>query len=169
MKHLPLITTLAISTAGPAAADVFVRFIEGAPKDRFEIVSDTGVCTDSALEFVLDLTGSAGKLIFDVTERGAGVEVYQPFELVTGVQRVIGTPKVADGDKMLSMVLDRMPAGSEVAFTIDVDDTIGAREITVARSEIVGARAVLRSGGVEASATFDESATAQVNWADCPA
>ena len=161
---------LILSVAATAAsADFSARFVEGAPKDTFRLQNGGVDCIDGPLSVEFDLTGSAGKLIFDVTEQGAGVEVFQPFELVAGKDKVVSASPVADGDKALRLDLSALPAGAEVAFTIDVDDTIGAREITVGRSEIVGATVTLTAGDTEARAVFDETATAQINWPDCPA
>lgn len=166
--RLSAITTLIIAfTASAVQADLDVRFIEGAPKDRFVISSATGLCAGEAASITIDLGPSAGKLIFDVTGAGAGVEVFQPFELVSGGGQVIEAPKVADGDTRLTLLVSDLEPGGEVAFTIDVDDTINAREITVSRSEITGAQAMISVGDVEATGTFDESAQAKVPWKGC--
>jgi len=66
-----------------AKTTIEVRFIESAPKDRF-IIKNIGECNLSEFTFSIDLTESVGKLIFDTTEAGAGVEVFQPFEIVSG-------------------------------------------------------------------------------------
>ncbi len=166
--RLPTITaSFLASIATTAEADLDVRFIEGAPKDRFVISSATGLCTDEAAAITVDLGPSAGKLIFDVTGAGAGVEVFQPFDLVSGGDQVIEAPKVVDGDTRVTLLVSDLAPGAEVAFTIDVDDTINAREITVSRSEITGAQAMIAVGGVEATGTFDESARAKVPWSGC--
>ena len=80
MRSLVLCLSL---IAMPAAADIRVDFIEGAPKDRFEI-ANTATCALGAVEVVIDLSGSAGALVFDTEEAGQGVEVFQPFALVDG-------------------------------------------------------------------------------------
>jgi len=167
MRLLAIAATATAFTATTAHADLDVRFIEGAPKDRFVISSATGLCADEAAAITVDLGPSAGKLIFDVTDAGAGVEVFQPFELVTGGEQVIEAPEVADGDTRVTLLVSDLAPGAEVAFTIDVDDTINAREITVSRSEITGAMAMLAVGGVEVTGTFDESARAKVPWSGC--
>jgi hypothetical protein len=99
-------------------------------------------------------------LVFDVTDQGAGVEVYQPFELVAGADTVSTLPEVADGDTSVTLALVGLTAGKDVAFTIDVDDTINAREITVTDSEIEGATVEVLQGTAGAQAVFGENATA---------
>ena len=150
--------------AGAAFADLSVRFIEGAPKDRFVISSASGGCSMAPLSITVDLAGSAGGLIFDVTEQGAGVEVFQPFELVAGADLVLGNPVVSDGDRSVTLQLASLPANAEVAFTIDVDDTINARQITVTDSEIKGARLLMTSDTSDAEAVFENDAAARMDW-----
>ena len=161
MKALILSALLA---TGPAFADVSVTFSEGAPVDRFTF-SPEGGCPIGAVDLVVDLTGSAGKLIFDTTERGAGVEVYQPFVLVTGAEQVAVAPQVRDGDRAVRLALDSLSA--PLGFTIDVDDTIGAREITVAGGEISGATVTLSLAGEAFTGVFDETARARIALPAC--
>ncbi|MEL7117273.1 MAG: aggregation factor core [Pseudomonadota bacterium] len=150
--------------AAPAAADIRVDFIEGAPKDRF-VILNTSACALDAFRIEIDLTGSAGALVFDTTEAGQGVEVFQPFDLVDGADLVAEVPTVNDGDQMVALALTGLGPDQSVAFTIDVDDTLGAREITVSRSEIVGA--AVRVG--TDVATFDASSVAQLPVTSCAA
>ncbi len=169
MKSTLLIAATSIIGATAATADINVRFIEGAPKDTFRIENAAEACLTGPMSIEVDLTGSAGKLIFDVTGSGAGVEVFQPFELVTGGERVIGSSEVQDGDKTLRLDLSALHGGAVVAFTIDVDDTLGAREITVSQSEIVGAAVTVTASGQSTTGTFNETAVAAVSGLNCPA
>ncbi|MEM6385247.1 MAG: aggregation factor core [Pseudomonadota bacterium] len=150
-----------------AFADVLVRFVEGAPKDRFDIVAGANLCGETPVSVIIDLEGSAGALIFDVSETGAGVEVFQPFELVAGRDHVTSHSPVSDGDTSLRLDLDGLSKGKKVAFTIDVDDTIGAREITVTDAEIAGASVRLEVEGETVEAEFDGDAVASLNWTGC--
>ena len=165
MKSLVFLSALVVATT--AKAEITATFIAGAPKARFVLSSDSGICADTPISVTVDLTGSAGKLIFDVSETGAGVEVFQPFELVAGGDRVTGASRVSDGDKRLTLALNGLPKGADVAFTIDVDDTIGAREITVTDAEIEGAVLRVRSGDRMAEARFESDAVATLDWSDC--
>ncbi len=162
-------TVATLLAATPAVADIQARFIEGAPKDRFVIATEAGVCADGPITFTVDLEGSAGALIFDVTADGAGVEVFQPFELTTGAGSVSGVTPVVDGDTALSLTVDAFPAGAEVSFTIDVDDTVGTREITVSQSEIIGAGIVVSAGGSDLRGVFEDGPSAFVDLPDCAA
>lgn len=153
-------------SASPALADLKVDFIEGAPKDRF-VISNEGKCDFSAGKITIDLATSAGQLIFDVTEQGKGVEVFQPFELVSGSKSMVGLPTVRDGDKVVILNVKELKVGGQIAFTIDVDDTIGAREITVSNAEIEGASAIFESAGKVYSANFGAKAMALIKKISC--
>lgn len=157
---------LAMGLAGPAAADITVRFYEGAPKDRF-VFAIAGACETGPAILGLDLAGSPAGLVFDVTAAGAGVEVFQPFELVSGAAHVTALPQVQDGDTGLNLEVDSLVPGEAIAFTIDLDDTIGAREITVSGSEIAGARALVTVADQFLTGTFDETATATIPFTAC--
>lgn len=149
-------------SASPALADLSMIFVEGAPKDRFEL-RNTGTCPIGALQVALDLTGSAGALIFDTSDRGAGVQVYQPFELVQGADALVQSPVVGDGDKVILLDIQSLAPDQVIAFTIDVDDTLSSRQITVTDSEIEGAQ-VSASGR---SARFGADARARLTMPAC--
>ena len=157
----------ALFSATPASADIAVRFIEGAPKDRFVFEASSTFCAMVPLKITLDLTGSAGALLFDVAQSGAGVEVYQPFEVVAGADVLLGASSVADGDRRLTIELASLQPGKPFAFTIDVDDTLGGREITVAGSEILGAVVSVQAGDETRVSAFDEAAIANIDWSTC--
>lgn len=161
MRYLALSLAL-IAAPLPAFADITARFIEGAPKDRF-VFENTGNCTLEAAKLTLDLSKSAGALVFDVTNAGAGVEVFQPFELVSGADLVRTNAPVRDGDKVLSLEVADMAPGAVIAFTIDVDDTLGNREITVNETEITGSQ-IRIEGDTAGSSTFNGT-TARIDRA----
>ena len=152
----------------PALADVNVKFIEGAPKDKF-ILTNVGICELTGLEVTVDLTGSTSGLIFDVTDSGPGVEVFQPFQVVSGQDLLAGTPNVADGDKSVTLLLKTFGQGQSVAFTIDVDDTSGTREITVSKGEIRGATVTIATSTEKFSGSFDGLSKTSVSIPDCAA
>jgi hypothetical protein len=149
--------------ASPAWADVGIHFIEGAPKDRF-VLTNLSDCTLEEQTIVLDLTPSAGGLIFDVTGLGAGVEVFQPFELIAGAGNLVNVPEVSDGDRVISLSVRQLAPSDEIAFTIDVDDTGGAREITVNSSEMSGATLQVGNGK---PGVFNAENRAVASVADC--
>lgn len=165
LKHLFLTAAVALITA-PVSADMLVQFREGAPTDRF-MFEWVGACALSDVTLTVDLSGSDAGLIFDVTGAGAGVEVFQPFTLVAGADLVSATSGVTDGAQTLSLSATTLLPGAQIAFTIDVDDTIGAREITVSGAEIQGARAQLEVDGVTSSAAFGADAVARIAQNAC--
>ncbi len=121
-------------------ADISVSFREGAPKDRFTI-TNSGVCEYEKLRLRIDLTDSVGKLIFDTTQQGEGVEVFQPFETADSGLSLVGATSVKDGQKLLDIAIETLGPNKSLSFTIDVDDTLTNSElgnIRVSRSEIAG-------------------------------
>ncbi|WP_300032440.1 aggregation factor core [uncultured Roseobacter sp.] len=158
--------TVLILSAQTAAADISVRFVESAPKDRF-VIENTGACALKSAAITLDMAGSAGGLIFDVTGSGAGVEVFQPFDLVAGAEALTELPLVQDGDSALSLSVGTLEPGGQIAFTIDVDDTSEARGIMVSGAEITGAAVRVTEGADTRSAAFDAGATATVAAGAC--
>ena len=149
----PYVALALCLAASPAVADLSIRFDEGAPKDRFSF-ENTGTCPIVNAALLLDLSGSSAGLIFDVTGRGAGVEVFQPLEIVSGSGVLATVPQAKDGDNRIAFEIAEFAPGALMAFTIDVDDTVGAREITVSDSEIVGARVALTANGAASEAVF---------------
>lgn len=166
MRHLSALAVCAF-IGSPALADLNVEFVEGAPKDRF-VVTNSGSCDLEAMRLTLDLSTSEAGVIFDVTGSGAGVEVFQPFEITSGSALLVDTPRITDGDQAVTLHLKRLPRATPVAFTIDVDDTRGQREITVADSEMRGATASVQLASQTVSDTFGEDAVASIRMPECP-
>lgn len=161
MKHLCLVAGL---LGSGASADVVVTFTEGAPADIFTI-EVTDACFDGPMQLVIDLAGSAGGLIFDVQEGGPGTSVYQPFGLVAG--EVTSRSVVSDGDTALDLDLPSLTIDSPVAFTIDLDDTVGTRGTMVSDAEITGAAVRMTRDGETTAGTFGAGATAIIGTAGC--
>jgi hypothetical protein len=156
-----------ISAGIPAEADLVVRFTEGAPKDRFDFVN-AGACPLQQAKITVDLTASRGGLIFDVTETGAGFSVFQPFDVVEGAHALGSLPQVADGDTGLVLEVEALDAGGTIAFTIDVDDTIGSAATLVSEAEISGAGIVIEARDQRISGYFGTDASARVALPPCP-
>ncbi len=161
MKLLALVTCLIGSTA---AADINISFRDGAPVDTFRF-APTDSCLTAQMELFIDLSGSTAGLIFDITDAGAGVEVFQPFVPVAGGDTLISASDVGDGDTGLTLLLSELTA--PFAFTIDLDDTIGQREITVSGAEIAGASVVMTMGDATMAGTFDSTGNAVIKTPDC--
>lgn len=137
-----------------------VTFVESAPKDRFDIIyTATGVFVTG---LHIDLSGSAGNLIFDTAAGGEGVEVFQPFEPEGDVQAVT----VADGADHLDLRLNEMATGQRAGFTIDVDDRQAQSDlgqIRVTGAEIEGAQVVFSlADGTTLEARFDADSRAKI-------
>ena len=108
-------------------------------------------------------------LIFDITDGGPGVEAFQPFQIASGRDLLSETPKVRDGDKSITLQLDKFGQGQLVAFTIDVDDTGGNREITVSNGEIRGTTETVATSTATFSGSFDGSSKTIVSIPGCAA
>jgi len=149
-----------------ALADLRVIFEEGAPKDTFRI-ENTGACDLTGTQVQLDLAGSAGGLIFDVTGSGAGVQVFQPFEIVEGRDALRSVPAVVDGQTRLELDIVSLAPGDAVAFTIDVDDTKGQRATMITGAEIAGAYVAYIRQGAPVRATFSTKSVASLPVKGC--
>ncbi|WP_293449658.1 hypothetical protein [Planktotalea sp.] len=167
MKTLSTFSAIACLLASTSQADVLVRFIEGAPKDRFVISADTNACAGVAKTVTIDLVTSSGGLIFDVTGQGSGVEVFQPFELTSGADKVTKASKLRDGDQVLTLELSQVSKDMPVSFTTDLDDTQAGRQITVSGSEITGAMVNVTQNGKMYVGTFESDARARVATQAC--
>ncbi|MEM8632540.1 MAG: aggregation factor core [Pseudomonadota bacterium] len=156
-----------VAMTSPALADITVRFTESAPKDRFTI-TNTAECALPAGEIAIDLSTAPAGLIFDVSASGAGVEVFQPLEIVEGAETLRSVTAVTDGDERVVLDHAGLPAGGKLSFTIDVDDTRGVElgQIRVSGGEILGATAEL-PGTTDRSATFDRDGLATIETDGC--
>lgn len=166
--NIAVLSALALVFAAPAFADVTVRFVESAPKDSF-IITNEGTCPLGEVEVTVDLGASAAGLIFDVTGAGAGVSVFQPLELVAGQEYLSSIPEVKDGDSLLALSIVGLAPGDRIAFTIDVDDTLGSSETMVSGAEIEGAKAMIVGRGVQVDAEFGRDSIARLPLNACNA
>ena len=160
--------TLLLSTA--SYANLTIRFIESAPKDIF-VIENTSACALSAFTVDINLSNSAGNLIFDTTEVGAGVEVFQPFEVRSGEITLAGEQAVNDGNNQLSVRIERLAPNESASFTIDVDDQLSNSElgqIRVSGSEIQGASArVLINNSGSFMGVFDKRSNLSISLPNC--
>jgi len=161
------------NTPKAAPADpqlISVQFLEGAPKDRFTLINESN-CTFTNALITIDLADTVGKLIFDTTSEGAGVDVFQPFEVVSGGATLVGSASVRDGDHSLSLHVNRFTSGETVAFTIDLDDTLvrsDLGQIRVANSEINGAVVTLSADSITPiQAIFSANAATVLDVMSC--
>ncbi len=160
------LSALILLAATTAHANVQLEFREGAPKDRF-VVSNIGTCDLKNVKVTIDLKNSAGKLIFDVTSTGAGVEVFQPFVIETGRNLLASRPVVVDGQTQVTFDLPSFDAGKKVIASTDVDDTIGQREITVKASEFAGTEISISVNNRTYSTQIKDKPEAIVKIDDC--
>ncbi|MFT6224855.1 MAG: hypothetical protein ACJA1F_002712 [Paracoccaceae bacterium] len=165
-KTVLAVFACSVYLATPAFADIAFSFKEGAPKDRFTI-TNAGGCSIETATIMLDLSKSKSGLIFDVTGNGAGVEVFQPLMMVVGADALRTIPSVEDGDNRIRLDIAQLAAGKEISFTIDVDDTMGGREITVSGSEIEGAQVTFSQNGRIETAIFDSTARGLIKLDTC--
>ena len=162
--------TLLFGLSHQALASLDIRFVESAPKDWFSVTNGSD-CTLESLTLTIDLSASAGKLIFDTTAAGAGVEVFQPFELRDGEVQLVSGATVNDGERTLSVMITNLEPGLSASFTIDVDDTLPQSElgmIRVSGAEIAGGQARLTIGNSpEKNGTFNEKGQLSLALPQC--
>ncbi len=159
---------LGLGSVQSSQANIQIDFLESAPKDRFTIIN-IGECDLSDMDIEIDLTNSFGKLYFDTSAKGAGVEVFQPFESLSENLKASGT--VGDGDTSVSIQVHRLLQDESISFTIDVDDALvnsSLGQIRVARGELAGAQARVKANSAEeVIAAFDANNVAIVLLPAC--
>lgn len=160
------LAAFALFIASPSVADVRIQFVEGAPKDAF-IITNQGTCSIGPAELVIDFAATNAGLIFDVSAAGAGVEVFQPFEITEGADLLTRQPAITDGDQTATLSIATLAPDQEIAFTIDVDDTSGTREITVSDDEIHGAQISLNASGKQTTTVLGANAEAMLTVGGC--
>lgn len=166
MRPIALIAGTVLA-ADAARADLSVRFVEGAPKDRF-IVENLGACPIGSASVTLDLTASRGGLYFDVTAKGAGVSVYQPVEIERGAAFVAEMAPVPDGATSVGLMLRDLPPGEAVVLTTDLDDRTGQGATIVGDAEIAGAAVIIAVQGERISGYFGKDAGVRLALPPCP-
>ena len=111
------------------------------------------------------------KTNFYTTATGAGVEVFQPFEVTKGNISLVSNVSVKDGDSKLALSIPSLPSGKKVSFTIDVDDTLPISElgkIRVSGSEIKNGMVIVSSKTQKpASALFSSDSKATITQISC--
>jgi len=153
-----------------AQANIQVAFKESAPKDQFSF-TNVGKCVLDDLIVTIDLSNSAGKLIFDTVPTGSGVEVFQPFEIVNGNLNLVSSASSLDGNDELIIEITNLAPNKTASFTIDLDDTMKVSQlgnIRVAGSEISNAEISVKVGDQEiSSASFGANSKAAVSLPSC--
>ena len=126
---LVLVPTKDAVAANACDAQLSARFIESAPRDRFELTNESSGDW-SVANVTLDLTASNGQLIFDTESGGIGVEVFQPFRQENASTAVLADAMLpADGDDTLALDFDAFGPAAQYQFTIDVDDRLTASDL----------------------------------------
>lgn len=146
-----------------------LAFSEGAPKDQF-VITNTGHCVITAA-IRIDLTRSAGRLIFDTTASGAGVEEYQPFEVSQGKDFVSKVLMIEDGDQLSMIKIKDLPPDTEIVITVDVDDQLSQSDlgqIRISGDEFEGATVSIFSNERRVNAVFGKDARTQLDLTPCP-
>lgn len=141
MKRVTSFMALLLALPTTALADLTVSFEEAAPTDFF-IVENESDCELRDFVLRIDLNGTAGGLLFDVTAGGAGLSVYQPFQIAEGRESIRSFGEVSDGDRVATIEFARLEGRDRVVFTGDVDDTLAngpMGQTMIDGSEIAGA------------------------------
>lgn len=111
----------------------------------------------------IDLTESTGRIIFDTTDGGEGVEVFQAFQIEPGDAVLSADPIAVDGGSTLDLSFTSFGAGQSFTFSIDVDDQLedsDLGQIQVTGAEIEGAIVEVElSTGSSLTAVFASDST----------
>ena len=171
LKNITLpICLFFITLSQTAQANIEIDFREGAPKDRF-IIKNIGQCEFNDLEVTIDLSNSDGKLIFDTTASGAGVEVFQPFEVTEGNMQLANDSVIFDGSNKIKLNISNLAPQKVASFTIDVDDTLTNSElgnIRVSNSEINNSQVIVKIDDSSSSnSSFGVDSKAMITLASC--
>jgi hypothetical protein len=140
--------------------------VEGSSADRFAVTGLRG-CALGPADVTIELSESSAGLIFDVTVNGAGVQAYRSYGTGTCAHALGGEGEIQDGDTDITLTLRDITLGVSVSFTIDLDDTAGARESIVSDPEIAGASVRVSNGQGPYKARFSENAVARVMVDGC--
>jgi len=155
------------------STEVTISFDEGAPVDTFLIEYRTGSWEISSV--TIDLSRSAGKLIFDTTDGGKGIDVFQPFRTVSGNAKINNSNPVSDGGNIMELTFSSFKSGDRYMFSIDVDDQLSQSDLGQTRvtgGEMENAEVILgmkKEGGMNAMLTlvFDGNNQASVTKDTC--
>ncbi|GHD42122.1 hypothetical protein GCM10017083_06740 [Thalassobaculum fulvum] len=154
----------AVARADPCGPQLIVDFVEDV-SDHF-ILMNASEPGWTVRRVEIDLRASAGRLIFDVSESGAGVSSWRPYAQAGGTAVAVGHTEVTDGDSLLTVAFARFDPGERFLFTIDLDDTLPEGTQTwVDGAEIAGGRVNAVFAGpdgseVERSAPFEPDSRA---------
>ncbi len=174
---LPLLADESTHTAADSemcGLGISADFIESAPRDLFRFNNRSSAQWDIET-ITLDLSTSAGNLLFDITSEGAGVEVFQPFKGEASSAALAQQPQVTDGDQVIALSFEQFSSTNSYTFSIDVDDQLSNSElgqIRVSGSEIQGGTvsfAVSTPQGVtlQISGKFDKDNRIRIQHDNC--
>jgi len=165
-----LSTALMLLAPSTALADLVASFTEASPVDLI-VVENRSACDLYDFGLQIDLRGSAGGLVFDITEGGAGASIYQPFEILEGREAVRSFAPVRDGDRVASILFGTLEANRRVIFTVDIDDTAADSswgQTVIDGPEIAGATLILTmTGEAPKTAVFQPDGKAAARLPDC--
>ena len=149
LRTFALALTFSALTAPALACDPVARVIyrEDAPTDFLTIENASiGQWRLTALE--IDLSPSAGRLVFDPLPGGGGAGSAAPMLWVSGVQPA-APPAPLDGAKRATLSFGGVPPQERSVFSLDLDDTLpaGSLPTRVALTEIEGAKIIAAFAG----------------------
>jgi len=144
-----LAACLAVNTlAGAADPAATVDFREAAPMDLFTVVNDSAPGIRIS-ELWIDLVTSAGDVLFDPEQGGAGVLSVYPFTVTEGGEATgfLAVTGDTDGSRLLGLRFDDFDPGERLVFGIDVDDRMAGGvpvQNRITGDELAGSRVRVR-------------------------
>ena len=122
-------------------AGVSGRLVEGAQQNRLDPL-EAWDCALHAKDCTIDLSKPQDTHIFDVTVRNVGVGASQLFEILCDQNTIASNSAVFGGQNKPNSRVSTPSTDGSGAFNINVDDSLGKREIAVTGLEIAGSTVV---------------------------
>ena len=170
LRSVSLALLLLVFPIYDADARLLIQFEEDAPRDRIRVDNQTN-CPLGPFVLEINLSGSAGALIFDTLPAGPGLNVAQPFQVAKGAEFVTRVAPLQDGDQRAAVAFAGMGRKAEVVFTADLDDRVPTGPLgstMIAPSELAGASArAVMEGATSYAAVFDASGRAALDLPSC--
>lgn len=163
------VAALAAGAAAACEPRLGLRLAEGSPRDSLRLETES-VADWRLVRLEIDLSASAGGLIFDSAAGGGGVAGYGDLEAESGAV-FAARPALADGGQTATLLFEPVAPGAVAWLSLDVDGA-GGYSATILSDEIrrAEARALFRnaSGGeIETYGVFDDGGEALLIPAAC--
>ena len=156
MRNPILILALVGMTSPAFSQDLIVQFADGAPTGQ--LLLEANGCDISNAMVMLDLEGSAGRLIFET----APDDTRQPVEITSGYAAL---SPVRNGDQRLQILVQTLPSGESLLLSAGLNDTTtGDAHVAAHAAGMVGASVRVALSDRVVTGTFDTAGMARLSF-----